>query len=67
LFGKYPGILTDEWLANKATSVLRCTSVLKSIERKQTSGQRYLRHSANQINDDDIELTDEKEKPLQTF
>jgi predicted DNA-binding WGR domain protein len=39
-------------------------SVLKSnIERKETNGQRYLRHfPANQVNDDDIELTDEKKE-----
>jgi hypothetical protein len=52
LFGKYPAILTDEWLANNDLS-FDAQAMLKSIERKQTSGQRYLRHSANQINDDD--------------
>jgi hypothetical protein len=50
-------ILTDDVVGEEATSVLRCTSNVKVIlkEKKLTAkGLRYF--SANQVNDDDIEL-----------
>jgi 5-methyltetrahydrofolate--homocysteine methyltransferase len=42
--------------------------MLVIFERKETDSQRNLRNfPANQVNDDDIELTDENGKALQTF
>lgn len=70
LFGKYPAILTDEVVGEQATSVFAdAQAMLKVIleEKKLTAKGVYGIFPANQINDDDIELTDENGKPLQTF
>ena len=70
LFGKYPAILTDEVVGEQATSVFAdAQAMLKVIlkEKKLTAKGIYGIFPANQINDDDIELTDENGKPLQTF
>ncbi|MGZ9674911.1 methionine synthase [Flavobacterium sp. GNP001] len=70
LFGKYPAILTDEVVGEQATSVFAdAQAMLKVIleEKKLTAKGIYGIFPANQINDDDIELTDENGKQLQTF
>jgi 5-methyltetrahydrofolate--homocysteine methyltransferase len=70
LFGKYPAILTDEVVGEQATSVFAdAQAMLKVIlkEKKLQAKGIYGIFPANQINDDDIELTDENGKPLQTF
>ncbi|MBP6549641.1 MAG: methionine synthase [Flavobacterium sp.] len=70
LFGKYPAILTDEVVGEQATSVFAdAQAMLKVIlkEKKLQAKGIYGIFLANQINDDDIELTDENGKPLQTF
>ncbi|CAA9199149.1 methionine synthase [Flavobacterium collinsii] len=70
LFGKYPAILTDEVVGKEATSVYAdAQAMLKVIleEKKLSAKGIYGIFPANQINDDDIELTDENGKPLQTF
>ncbi|CAI2766495.1 methionine synthase [Flavobacterium collinsii] len=70
LFGKYPAILTDEVVGKEATSVFEdAQAMLKVIleEKKLSAKGIYGIFPANQINDDDIELTDENGKPLQTF
>ncbi|OXB22038.1 methionine synthase [Flavobacterium tructae] len=70
LFGKYPAILTDEVVGKEATSVFAdAQAMLKVIlaEKKLSAKGIYGIFPANQINDDDIELTDENGKPLQTF
>ncbi|MFH6986902.1 methionine synthase [Flavobacterium collinsii] len=70
LFGKYPAILTDEVVGKEATSVFEdAQAMLKVIleEEKLSAKGIYGIFPANQINDDDIELTDENGKPLQTF
>ncbi|GIQ59349.1 hypothetical protein Flavo103_24850 [Flavobacterium collinsii] len=70
LFGKFPAILTDEVVGKEATSVYAdAQAMLKVIleEKKLSAKGIYGIFPANQINDDDIELTDENGKPLQTF
>ena len=70
LFGKYPAILTDVVVGEQATSVFHdAQEMLKVIlkEKKLQAKGIYGIFPANQINDDDIELTDENGKPLQTF
>ena len=70
LHGKYPAILTDEVVGEQATSVFAdAQAMLKVIlkEKKLQAKGIYGIFPANQINDDDIELTDENGKPLQTF
>jgi 5-methyltetrahydrofolate--homocysteine methyltransferase len=70
LFGKYPAILTDEVVGEQATSVFAdAQEMLKVIlaEKKLQAKGIYGIFPANQINDDDIELTDENGKLLQTF
>ena len=70
LHGKYPAILTDEVVGEQATSVFKdAQKMLKVIleEKKLQAKGIYGIFPANQINDDDIELTDENGKPLQTF
>ncbi len=70
LFGKYPAILTDEVVGDEATSVFAdAQAMLKVIleEKKLQAKGIYGIFPANTINDDDIELTDESGKPLQTF
>ncbi|MFV5687024.1 methionine synthase [Flavobacterium sp. ZT3R25] len=70
LFGKYPAILTDEVVGEQATSVFADAQEMLEVilrEKKLTAKGIYGIFPANQINDDDIELTDENGKPLQTF
>jgi len=62
--------LTDEVVGKEATSVFAdAQAMLKVIlaEKKLSAKGIYGIFPANQINDDDIELTDENGKPLQTF
>jgi 5-methyltetrahydrofolate--homocysteine methyltransferase len=70
LFGKYPAILTDDVVGEQATSVFAdAQAMLKVIleEKKLTAKGIYGIFPANQVNDDDIELSDANGKPLQTF
>ncbi|MFE3871470.1 methionine synthase [Flavobacterium sp. ZS1P70] len=70
LFGKYPAILTDEVVGEQATSVFADAQEMLEVilrEKKLTAKGIYGIFPANQINDDDIELSDENGKPLQTF
>ncbi len=70
LFGKYPAILTDEVVGEQATSVFAdAQAMLKVIlkEKKLTAKGIYGIFPANQINDDDIELSDENGKVLEKF
>lgn len=70
LFGKYPAILTDEVVGEQATSVFADAQEMLAVilkEKKLTAKGIYGIFHANQINDDDIELTDENGKTLQTF
>ena len=70
LFGKYPAILTDEVVGEQATAVFADAQVMLEVilkEKKLQAKGIYGIFSANQINDDDIELIDENGKPLQTF
>ncbi|MFV8346057.1 methionine synthase [Flavobacterium sp. ZB4P13] len=70
LFGKYPAILTDEVVGEQATSVFAdAQEMLKVIlrEKKLTAKGIYGIFPANQVNDDDIELSDENGKVLEKF
>ncbi|MBP6182484.1 methionine synthase [Flavobacterium sp.] len=70
LFGKYPAILTDEVVGEQATSVFADAQEMLEVilrEKKLQAKGIYGIFPANQVNDDDIELTDENGKPLQTF
>ncbi|REG96296.1 methionine synthase [Flavobacterium aquicola] len=70
LFGKYPAILTDDVVGEQATSVFKDAQAMLEVilkEKKLQAKGIYGIFPANQINDDDIELTDENGKPLQTF
>ena len=70
LHGKYPAILTDEVVGEQATSVFADAQAMLDVilkEKKLSAKGIYGVFPANQINDDDIELTDENGKPLQTF
>ena len=70
LFGKYPAILTDEVVGEQAQSVFNDAQEMLAIilkENKLTAKGIYGIFPANTINDDDIELTDENGKKLQTF
>ena len=60
LFGKYPAILTDEIVGEQATSLFSdAKEMLKVIlkEKKLTAKGIYGIFPANQVNDDDIELS----------
>jgi 5-methyltetrahydrofolate--homocysteine methyltransferase len=70
LHGKYPAILTDEVVGEQATSVFADAQEMLAVilkEKKLQAKGIYGIFPANQINDDDIELTDQNGKPLQTF
>ena len=70
LFGKYPAILTDEVVGEQATSVFAdAQAMLKVIlkEKKLQAKGIYGIFPANQVNDDDIELSDENGKVLEKF
>jgi 5-methyltetrahydrofolate--homocysteine methyltransferase len=58
LFGKYPAILTDDVVGKKRLPFCRCAGNVKSLkEKKLTAKGIYGIFPANQVNDDDIELT----------
>ncbi|RTY75951.1 methionine synthase [Flavobacterium sp. GSP27] len=70
LFGKYPAILTDAVVGEQATSVFADAQEMLEVilrEKKLTAKGIYGIFPANQVNDDDIEISDENGKPLQTF
>jgi 5-methyltetrahydrofolate--homocysteine methyltransferase len=70
LFGKYPAILTDEVVGEQATSVFADAQAMLQIilkEKKLTARGIYGIFPANQVNDDDIELYDEKGNMLEKF
>jgi 5-methyltetrahydrofolate--homocysteine methyltransferase len=70
LFGKYPAILTDEVVGEQATSVFAdAQEMLKVIlaEKKLTAKGIFGIFPANQVDDDDIELSDENGKTLEKF
>lgn len=70
LHGKYPNILTDEVVGEQAVILFNdAQKMLKQIvdENWLEAKGIYGIFPANQINDDDIELSDENGKHLQTF
>jgi 5-methyltetrahydrofolate--homocysteine methyltransferase len=70
LFGKYPAILTDEVVGEQATSVFADAQEMLQIilkEKKLTAKGIYGVFPANQVNDDDIELYDEKGNVKEKF
>ena len=70
LFGKYPAILTDAVVGEEETSVFADAQAMLKVmlkEKKLQAKGIYGIFPANQINDDDIELTDQNGKLLQTF
>ncbi|MEC5165048.1 5-methyltetrahydrofolate--homocysteine methyltransferase [Flavobacterium sp. PL11] len=70
LYGKYPAILTDEVVGEQATAVFAdAKTMLKVIlkEKKLTAKGIYGIFPANQVNDDDIEIRNEKGKALEIF
>ena len=70
LFGKYPAILTDNVVGEQATSVFADAKEMLDIilkENKLTAKGIYGIFPANQVNDDDIELSDESGKVLEKF
>ncbi|WP_281227790.1 methionine synthase [Flavobacterium aquiphilum] len=70
LFGKYPAILKDEVVGEQATSVFNDAQTMLEVilkEKKLQAKGVYGIFPANQVNDDDIELTDENGKVLEKF
>lgn len=70
LFGKYPAILNDEVVGEQAQDVFKDAQQMLSVilkENKLKAKGIYGIFPANQINDDDIQLSDENGKKLQTF
>jgi 5-methyltetrahydrofolate--homocysteine methyltransferase len=70
LFGKYPAILTDNVVGEQATSVFADAKEMLNVilkEKKLTAKGIYGIFLANQVNDDDIELSDESGKVLEKF
>jgi len=70
LFGKYPAILTDDVVGEQATSVFNDAQAMLEVilkEKKLQAKGVYGIFPANQVNDDDIELTDENGKVLERF
>jgi len=70
LFGKYPAILTDEVVGEQAQSVFKDAQEMLEVilkEKKLTAKGIYGIFPANQVNDDDIELSDENGKVLEKF
>ena len=70
LFGKYPAILTDSIVGEQAQSVFDDAQemlVLLLKGKKLRASGIYGIFRANQINDDDIELSDANGKKIQTF
>ena len=70
LHGKYPAILTDELVGKEATSLFNDAKEMlqKIIDEKWLRAEGIMGiFPANQVNDDDIEVTDEKGNALVTF
>ena len=70
LHGKYPNILTDEVVGTQATELFAdAKNMLKRIfdEKLLTAKAIFGLFQANSVNDDDVEVYDEKGKKLQTF
>ncbi len=70
LHGKYPAILTDEVVGEQATAVFADAKAMLEVilkEKKLTAKGIYGIFPANQVNDDDIELSDENGKVLEKF
>ncbi len=70
LYGKYPAILTDEVVGEQATSVFKDAQVMLDVilkEKKLQAKGIYGIFPANQVNDDDIQLYDEKGKEIEKF
>jgi len=70
LFGKYPAILTDEVVGPQATSVFADAKEMLNVilkEKKLSAKGVYGIFPANQVNDDDIQLYDEKGNELEKF
>ncbi len=70
LHGKYPAILTDELVGKEATSLFNDAKEMlqKIIDEKWLRAEGIMGiFPANQVNDDDIEVTDEKGNTLATF
>ena len=70
LHGKYPAILTDEVVGEQATAVFADAQAMLEIilkEKKLDAKGIYGIFPANQVNDDDIELSDENGKVLDKF
>ncbi len=70
LHGKFPAILTDEVVGEQATAVYEdARAMLKVIlkEKKLQAKGIYGIFPANQVNDDDIQLYDEKGNELEKF
>jgi len=70
LFGKYPAILTDAVVGEQATSVFADAKEMLEVilkEKKLTAKGIYGIFPANQVNDDDIQLYDEKGNELEKF
>ena len=70
LHGKYPDILTDEVVGEQATAVFADAKAMLEVilkEKKLTAKGIYGIFPANQVNDDDIELSDENGKVLEKF
>jgi 5-methyltetrahydrofolate--homocysteine methyltransferase len=70
LFGKYPAILTDEVVGEQATAVFADAKAMLEVilkEKKLQAKGIYGIFHANQVNDDDIQLYDEKGNELEKF
>jgi len=70
LFGKYPAILTDEVVGEQATAVFADAQEMLQVilkEKKLQAKGIYGIFPANQVNDDDIQLYDEKGNELEKF
>ncbi|MBP7183014.1 MAG: methionine synthase [Flavobacterium sp.] len=70
LHGKYPAILTDEVVGEQATAVFADAQEMLAVilkEKRLDAKGIYGIFQANQVNDDDIELSDENGKVLDKF
>lgn len=70
LFGKYPAILSDEVVGEQATSVFADAQAMLEVllkEKKLQAKGVFGIFAANQVNDDDIELRDDKGQILGKF
>ena len=70
LHGKYPAILTDEVVGEQATAVFADAQEMLAVilkEKKLDAKGIYGIFPANQVNDDDIELSDQNGKVLDKF